>query len=249
MDVSSDVVLAQFAATRTPGEEVRIVRVERAADVHQVLGEELVEELALLLPLPDDAGLALARMHVEVGTGDIHVAAENELASVAVQIFRPRRELDHEAQLRLVVLATVGHVHRSEDEAADFGLHDARFHVEFWLAERGLRVEQALADVKRHAGVGAKHVPVGAVVLELDLLGNLRGFRLQLLQAHDVGTLALHPLAKLSLARADAVDVPGGDFHFRRVPKEIPRYLTLRRAIYVTRPRDRGGASSRARYG
>src|SRR5439155_19070556 len=46
-------------------------------------------------------------------------------------------------------------------------------------------------------------------------LGNLRKLGLQLLQAHDVGLVALHPLAKLRLARADAVDVPGGDFHFR----------------------------------
>jgi hypothetical protein len=51
------------------------------------------------------------------------------------------------------------------------------------------------------------------VVLELDLLGDLRGFRLEFLNAHDVRPVALHPLAQLRLARADAVDVPGGDFH------------------------------------
>ena len=169
-------------------------------------------------------------MHVEVGTGDVHVAAENELAPVAVQVFRPRRELDHEAELRLVVFAAVGHVHRGEDEAADFGLHDPRLHVEFGVAERGLGVEQALADVKRHAGVGAVPVPVRVVVLELHLLRNLRRLSLQLLQAHDVRPVALHPLAKLRLARADAVDVPGGDFHFRSVPKEDPSvsYFTTR---------------------
>src|SRR5260221_42778 len=242
-----DVALAQIAPRRPPGEEVRIIRVERAPDVHQVLGEEPVEELALLLPLPYDAGLALARMHVHVGACDVHVAAQNELAPVAMQLFRPSSELDHEAELRLVVFAAVGHVHRGDHEAADFGLHDARFHVELGVAERGLGVEQALADVKRHAGVGAKPVPVRVVVLELDLLGNLRKLGLQLLQAHDVRPGALHPFAKLRLARAHAVDVPGGDFHFRCVPKEILRYLTLRRGFYATRRRDRGGASSRAR--
>ena len=33
--------------------------------------------------------------------------------------------------------------------------------------------------------------------------------RLQFLQADDVGTVALHPFAKLDLASAYAVDVPG----------------------------------------
>src|SRR5207237_3315554 len=92
------------------------------------------------------------------------------------------------------------------------------------VAERGLGVEQALPDVQRHAGVGAKAVPISVVVLELHLLGNLPSLRLQLLQAHHVRAVALHPLAQLHLARADAVDVPGGDFHFR----SMPSYFTTR---------------------
>src|SRR5207245_5255981 len=125
--------------------------------------------------------------------------------------------------------------------------HDTRFHAELGVAERGLGVEPALADVNLHAGVGAKAVPVRLLVLQFDLLGNLRRLRLQLLQAHDVWPVALHPFAQLRLACADAVDVPGGDFHFRSVPKEIPRYLTSRRGFYATRWRDRGGVSSRER--
>src|SRR5712692_6558453 len=213
VEAPADVALAQVAPRRPPGEEVRIVRVEGAADVDQMPAQQLLEELALFLALPDDARLALLRMHVHVGAGDVHVAAQNELAPLPVQLLRPGRELDHEAELRLIVLAAVRYVYRGEDEPAELGQHDARFHVELRMAERGLGVEQALPDVQGHAGVGAKAVPISVVVPELDLLGNLRGLRLQLLQAHHVRVVALHPLAQLHLARADAVDVPGGDFH------------------------------------
>ena len=118
-----------------------------------------------------------------------------------------------ELELRRIVLAAVRHVDRSEHEVAERGLHDARFHVEIGMAERRLGIEQALPDVQRHARVGAQAVPVDVIVRELAALGDLRGLRLQLLQAHDVGPVALQPLAELRLARADAVDVPGGNFH------------------------------------
>jgi len=108
-----------------------------------VLGEELVEQLALSSRCPMTPGLrsvGCTSMSVRV----MFMSPQRTSSAVPVQLFRPRRELDHEAQLRLVVLAAVGHVHRGDDEAADFGLHDPRLHVEFGMAERGLGVEQPL---------------------------------------------------------------------------------------------------------
>ena len=93
--------------------------------------------------------------------------------SFLVQPLRPRRKPGHEAQLRFVVLAAVGHVDRGENELAELGLHDAGFHVEFRMTERGLGIEQTLPDVQGHARVGATTVPVRVVVRELALLGNL----------------------------------------------------------------------------
>jgi hypothetical protein len=54
------------------------------------------------------------------------------------------------------------------------------------------------------------------VLVELALLRDLRRLGLQLLQADDVGLIAREPLAELRGARADAVDVPGGDFQGSR---------------------------------
>src|SRR2546425_900202 len=82
-------------------------------------------------------------------------------------------------------------------------------------------------------------MPVRVVVIELDLLGNLRRLSLQLLQAHDVRPVALHPFAKLRLARADPVDVPGGDFHFgskayHSAPSGHPSSMRRGRRCYFT---------------
>src|SRR5262249_43677378 len=102
---------------------------------------------------------------------------------------------------------------RGDDQAVEVHLDDARLHVEIRVAVGGLRRGERLPHVQRHAGVGAQAVPEHVVVLELALLGDLRGLGLELLQAHDVRPIAQQPLAYLRLARADAVDVPGRDLH------------------------------------
>ena len=56
-------------------------------------------------------------------------------------------------------------------------------------------------------------VPEHVVIREIAPLGNLRRLRLQLLQAQHIGLVALEPVAKLRLAGADAVDVPGRNLH------------------------------------
>jgi hypothetical protein len=61
---------------------------------------------------------------------------------------------------------------------------------------------------------GLLSVPVAPVPFHLAERGrDLIGMRLDLLEADDVGAVPLDPFPKLRLARADAVDVPGGDLH------------------------------------
>ena len=86
--------------------------------------------------------------------------------------------------------------------------------VEGGMRERRALGQTACAHVQRHARVALRAVPVAPVALELaEPDRQLVGRRLDLLQADDVGLLALEPLLQLRLPRADAVDVPGGDLH------------------------------------
>src|ERR1041385_3640577 len=65
-----------------------------------------------------------------------------------------------------------------------------------------------------HAGVAAVPVPVAPVALQAaDRRRDLLDLRLDLLQADHVGLRVADPLEELLVTRADAVDVPGGDFH------------------------------------
>jgi len=215
VDPPADVALAHVPPRRPPGEERFVTRLERAADIDEMATEQTVEQFALLGALADDAGLALAGMNVDIGMRNIQVAAQHDLPSFRMQAARPLGEPLQERELRGVILAAVGDVHRRENEIVERDLHDPRFHVELGMREFGIGLHQPAADVQRHAGVPTQAVPVHVVVRELASLRDLPGLGLELLQAYDVGTVAVQPVAELRLARANAVDVPGRDFQVR----------------------------------
>jgi hypothetical protein len=73
VETPADVALAHIPPRRPPGEQPRVVGIERSSDVHQVPAEQILEESALFGPLPDQPGLPLARMHVHLGAGDVDV--------------------------------------------------------------------------------------------------------------------------------------------------------------------------------
>ena len=83
-------------------------------------------------------------------------------------------------------------------------------------------------------------VPVVPVAEHLEeRRGHLVGRGLDLLQAHDVGLIARDPVAHLRLARADAVDVPGGD---RQASRRDEAPVDRRRARGSPRAPSRGRA-------
>ena len=151
-------------------------------------------------------------MDVDIGAGDVDVAAQDELATFVVQLFRPGGQGGEEGKLRRKVLAAVGHVHGGEHEIAERDVDDARLHVEFRMAEFG-NLQELATNVQRDARIAAAAVPERVVVGELAALRHLIGTGLDLLQAHDVGAVARKPVAELRFPRADSVDVPGSDLH------------------------------------
>src|SRR5262245_19764777 len=76
VDAPSDVALAEVAPRRPPREEAVVGRVQRAAEVHQAVGQDPLEDRAFVLALPDGARLALLGMNVLVGPRHVQVPAE-----------------------------------------------------------------------------------------------------------------------------------------------------------------------------
>src|SRR5688572_4952577 len=213
VEAPSDVALAHVAPRRPPGEEAGVVRVELAPDIDEVLAQQFCKQLTLFAPLSHELRVALARMHVDLGARDVHVAAQDELTPLVAKLPRPGDQPLHEINLRGVVLVAVGHVDRGDDELAELRLHDARLHVERGMAENRLFRKRFRIDVERDARIRLHPVPERVVTRDLALLRDLRGLGFQLLQAHHVRALPLEPLAELRLARANAVDIPSGDLH------------------------------------
>src|SRR4029450_13031654 len=76
---------------------------------------------------------------------------------------------------------------------------------------------QLLANLQRYTGIPFEGVPVWGMVRVPAHLGNLRQLRFEFLQAYHVGSLLVQPLLELGSPSPDAVDVPGGDFHVRKI--------------------------------
>jgi hypothetical protein len=128
------------------------------------------------------------------------------------------RERLEEANLGRQILAAVGYVDRRHREGArgrlDVGDGDARLVVEGRVGDRGARRGEIAPHVERDAGVALHAVPYAEIAGHFaDLLGQVIGRDLDLLEAEDVGAFALDEGGDLVAARADAVDVPGDDLH------------------------------------
>ena len=80
-----------------------------------------------------------------------------------------------------------------------------------------------LPEPQGHTRIALAAVPEGVIVLPLDDVRNLDQLGLELLQADDVGALALEPFLNLRDARANTVDIPGGDLHYRSSPRILIR--------------------------
>src|SRR5262245_30732900 len=74
----TDVALAQVAPGRPPGEKILVIGVQRAPDIYESLSQNPLEYLSLLRPLPHERRIALFRVNVALGSGNIDVSTDNE---------------------------------------------------------------------------------------------------------------------------------------------------------------------------
>src|SRR5690349_21715862 len=86
------------------------------------------------------------------------------------------------------------------------------------MAEKRLRAEGVAPDVQPDSGVSALAVPVAAVARQFAKRSrHLSHGGFELLKADYVRPFAFDPFDDLAAARANAVDVPGGDFQHGRI--------------------------------
>src|SRR5215468_1841337 len=83
----TDVALPQVAPGCPPGKKILVVRVQRAPHIYESLSQNALEYLSLFRPLSHERWIALLRVNVALGAGDIDVSTENE-SSAACMNFR-----------------------------------------------------------------------------------------------------------------------------------------------------------------
>src|SRR5947208_15017907 len=107
LEAPADVAGAQIPPRRPPREEIRVLGIELAAQIHELRAEESLEQRALLGSLAHGVRLALFGMHVDFRARDVHVAAEHQVSPLRRPPCRPLAETCAEGQLGGVVLAAV----------------------------------------------------------------------------------------------------------------------------------------------
>src|SRR6266576_3189763 len=95
----STVAGAQIPPRRPPREEIGVLGIELAAQIHELRAEESLEQRALLGSLAHGVRLALFGMHVDFRARDVHVAAENQVSPLRRQPRRPIAETRDEGKL------------------------------------------------------------------------------------------------------------------------------------------------------
>jgi hypothetical protein len=176
--------------------------------------DDPLDQRTFLRQLADRARLPLLWMDVHVGACDVHVSAQDERQTSAVELGRVRVQRFQEPHFRRKVLSPVGHVDRRDRRFGQAHADDPVLVIELRVMKRRTARMKRLANVKRNARVPLPAVPVAPVALELaEPHRQLIERRLDLLQAQHVGLFAFDEFLDLRLPRPDAVDVPRRQFH------------------------------------
>ena len=197
---------------------------ELAEGVDEAGVEQGGEVVALLVGEAGAAVVGLGVGDVELGVGDVEIAAADDGFAAGFEALEVREERGvplagavveaREAALR------VGLVEVDEEKLGELGGDHAAFAVVLGEAEAEGDVERLLAGEDDGAAVafflGA--VPVGRVAGgPLDVL-DVAGVRFGFLEADDVGSGGGHVVEEAFLqGGADAIHVPGDEFHARGV--------------------------------
>ncbi len=126
----------QVPPGRPPGEQLRVVRVQRPVNVDQSLADDPLEDRALLRPLPDACRLALLGMDIHVGPRDVHIPAHHEQPVLSARA-RPsrRRAIPESGSWRRKSLPPFGTYDRHHREVRQPRRDDAVLEVERRMRE------------------------------------------------------------------------------------------------------------------
>ena len=219
------------AGHRTPPGVMSPTRLEFAEGVHEARAHKRAEAVALLDGETVVADVGLGVREVNLGVRHVEVAAKDDglfllqLFQVAQKILVPNLTVRQPFQFAL----GVGRVNIHEEKILIFCGEHAAFVVVLGDAEMRRDFERNFFRENRRAGIAffCGGVPKSRVARRpelLDLVGRAFGF----LQAKDVGLLGVEEFKEFFLKHgAQAVDVPGNEFHAMSLRKQMANVNSL----------------------
>src|SRR5262245_49901739 len=106
----ADVALPQVAPGRPPGKKVLVIGVQRAPDIYKSLSQNPLENLSLFRPLSHERWIALFRVNVTLGAGNIDVSTENESSAACMNFRDVALHLAQKLHFGRKILAAVGNI-------------------------------------------------------------------------------------------------------------------------------------------
>ena len=100
------------------GEETIVLRIQGTAQIGQAAPQDPIDQGALFGALADDVRLALLRMHVDLGACHVQIAAQNQGSCIRRERGGISLHRLEEAQLRGVVLPSVGNVDGGDGQSS-----------------------------------------------------------------------------------------------------------------------------------
>src|SRR5215813_11718143 len=129
----TDVALAQVAPGRPPGEEILVIGVQRAADIYESLCQNALEYLSFLRPLSHERRIALFRVNVTLGAGNIDVSTDNDSPAARMNFRYVALHLAQEFHFGSKIFTAIGNIDGDEAEITHLSGHDAGLVVEGWV--------------------------------------------------------------------------------------------------------------------
>src|SRR5262245_21523439 len=144
----TDVALAQVAPGCPPGKKILVIGVQRAPDIYQSLPQNALEYLSLFRPLSHEHWIALLRVNVTLGAGDIDVPTENQSSATCMDFRDVALHLTQKLHFGRKILAAVGNIDRDKAQITDLRSDDAGLIVKGWVQKARLLRKRIPPDME-----------------------------------------------------------------------------------------------------
>src|SRR5262245_18577037 len=144
----TDIALPQIAPGCPPSEKILVIGVQRPPNIYESLSQNALEYLSLFRPLSHERWIALFRVNVTLGAGNIDVSTDNQSPPARVNFPNVALHLTQELHFGRKILTPVWNIDRDEAQITDLRGYDAGLIVKGWVQKARFLRKRVPPDVE-----------------------------------------------------------------------------------------------------